>query len=36
MLENVKAAGGLVMNKEGKLLFIYRKGIWDLPKGKVD
>jgi 8-oxo-dGTP pyrophosphatase MutT (NUDIX family) len=36
MLEKVKAGGGLVMNKEGKLLFIFRKGIWDLPKGKMD
>ena len=30
------AAGGVVKNKEGKLLFIYRKNKWDLPKGKVD
>ena len=36
MLEKVKAGGGLVINKEGKLLFIFRKGIWDLPKGKMD
>lgn len=30
------AAGGIVQNKEGKVLFIYRKNKWDLPKGKVD
>jgi ADP-ribose pyrophosphatase YjhB (NUDIX family) len=30
------AAGGVVQNKEDKLLFIYRKNRWDLPKGKVD
>lgn len=32
----VKAAGGLVRNDEGKLLVIYRRGKWDLPKGKLD
>ena len=32
----VQAAGGLVQNKKGKILFIYRKKKWDLPKGKVD
>jgi len=31
----VKAAGGLVL-KEGKILMIYRLGVWDLPKGKLD
>lgn len=30
------AAGGVVQNQDGKLLFIYRKNRWDLPKGKVD
>lgn len=30
------AAGGVVKNNEGKLLFIYRKKRWDLPKGKVE
>lgn len=30
------AAGGVVQNKEGKVLFIYRKKRWDLPKGKVE
>ena len=32
----VKAAGGIVRNKDNELLFIFRKGKWDLPKGKVD
>lgn len=32
----VLAAGGLVKNKKGKVLFIYRNGKWDLPKGKLD
>lgn len=30
------AAGGVVQNQDGKLLFIYRKNRWDLPKGKVN
>jgi ADP-ribose pyrophosphatase YjhB (NUDIX family) len=34
--EFVQAAGGLVLNDEGKLLFIYRHEKWDLPKGKVE
>ena len=32
----IKAAGGLVVNENGDLLFIHRRGKWDLPKGKVD
>lgn len=32
----VVAAGGIVTNKEGKVLFIYRNDKWDLPKGKVE
>lgn len=31
----VKAAGGLVV-KDGKILMIYRLGMWDLPKGKLN
>ena len=30
------AAGGVVTNKEGQVLFIYRNDKWDLPKGKLD
>ena len=33
---NIDAAGGVVLNRDGKLLFIFRNGVWDLPKGKVD
>ena len=32
----VVAAGGVVTNREGKVLFIYRNNKWDLPKGKID
>ena len=32
----IKASGGLVVNDDGELLFIYRRGKWDLPKGKLD
>ena len=30
------AAGGAVFNNQQQLLCIYRRGFWDLPKGKVD
>lgn len=32
----VEAAGGLVKNTEGDVLFIFRNGKWDLPKGKTE
>ena len=32
----IVAAGGLITNPHGKLLLIFRRGYWDLPKGKVD
>lgn len=32
----VQAAGGLVQNEKGKLLFMLRRGKWDFPKGKLD
>lgn len=32
----IEAAGGLVINRSGDLLMIYRRGKWDLPKGKLD
>jgi len=32
----VEAAGGLVINEKKEILFIFRKGKWDLPKGKVE
>ena len=31
-----KAGGGLVFNKKGEVLFIYRNGKWDLPKGGIE
>ncbi|MCK3682580.1 NUDIX domain-containing protein [Maribellus sp. YY47] len=34
-LLNIDAAGGVVKRK-GQLLFIFRNGKWDLPKGKID
>ncbi|WP_317047428.1 NUDIX hydrolase [Sinomicrobium soli] len=32
----VVAAGGLVSNPAGEVLFIFRNGKWDLPKGKLE
>lgn len=32
----IEAAGGIVNNPEGKILFIKRLGKWDLPKGKME
>lgn len=32
----IQAAGGLVLNEENKILFMFRRGKWDLPKGKLD
>jgi len=32
----VKAAGGVVRNERGEILFIHRRGKWDLPKGKIN
>lgn len=31
-----QAAGGLVLNTAGEILFLFRRGKWDLPKGKMD
>jgi 8-oxo-dGTP pyrophosphatase MutT (NUDIX family) len=30
------AAGGLVENEKGEFLFFFRRGNWDLPKGKTE
>ena len=35
-LSTIVAAGGIVKNKENQILFIFRKGKWDLPKGKIE
>ena len=32
----ITAAGGLVFNQNDELLMIYRRGKWDLPKGKLE
>jgi 8-oxo-dGTP pyrophosphatase MutT (NUDIX family) len=32
----IKAAGGLVKNEKDEILMIFRRGKWDLPKGKLD
>lgn len=32
----LEAAGGYVLNQENKLLVFYRRGSWDMPKGKID
>jgi 8-oxo-dGTP pyrophosphatase MutT (NUDIX family) len=32
----ILAGGGLVENERGEILFMFRKGKWDLPKGKLD
>jgi hypothetical protein len=31
-----KAGGGFVHNKKGEVLFIFRNGKWDLPKGGIE
>lgn len=36
MSERIIAAGGIVKNEDGKILFQYRRGKWDLPKGKLE
>jgi len=32
----VKAAGGFVLNGNNEVLMMFRRGNWDLPKGKLD
>lgn len=32
----VRAAGGIIRNAEGQILMIFRRGVWDFPKGKVE
>ena len=34
--KKIDAAGGIVHNKDHKILFIHRLGRWDLPKGKLE
>jgi 8-oxo-dGTP pyrophosphatase MutT (NUDIX family) len=35
-MKTIVAAGGLVYNEKDELLMIFRRGKWDLPKGKLD
>ena len=32
----IQAAGGIIENENNELLIIFRRGKWDLPKGKID
>lgn len=32
----IQAAGGLIRNNNDEILLIFRRGKWDLPKGKLD
>ncbi len=32
----IEAGGGLVVNEFNEILFIFRRGHWDLPKGKLE
>lgn len=34
--EVIEAAGGIVQNEQKDILFIFRRGKWDLPKGKME
>lgn len=36
LFRKVQAMGGIIVNPKGKVLFIYRRGMWDLPKGKKE
>lgn len=36
VFKTIEAAGGIVSNTKGETLMIYRRGFWDLPKGKID
>jgi 8-oxo-dGTP pyrophosphatase MutT (NUDIX family) len=36
IFEVIEAAGGLVFNEKNELLVMFRRGSWDLPKGKID
>ena len=35
MNNKIETAGGIVL-KNDKILFIFKRGMWDLPKGKVE
>jgi len=35
-LPKIESAGGLIVNHSGLVLFILKKGKWDLPKGRLE
>lgn len=36
LYKTIDAAGGVVFNAKQETLMIFRRGFWDLPKGKID
>lgn len=36
LFDTLEAGGGLVLNELNEMLFIFRRGFWDLPKGKLE
>lgn len=36
LFQVIRASGGLVKNARNRYLFIYKRGRWDLPKGKTE
>ncbi len=36
LVQRIKAGGGLVLNEKDEILVIFRRGFWDLPKGKME
>lgn len=36
LYKQIEAAGGIVRNQKDEILFIFRLGKWDLPKGKIE
>ena len=34
--KTIIAAGGLIQNDFDEVLLIFRRGVWDMPKGKLD
>lgn len=35
-MRSIRAAGGVIQAKDGRVLMILRNGVWDLPKGKIE
>ena len=36
LYKRIDAAGGIVESEHEKILLIFRRGMWDLPKGKIE